>query len=84
MLTLSTTPSPKHFGNTYPFEQKSDKNNETATTLLPSAVVTTTAGSSRVQPFVPKSKSVMDARVAKKRTEKKPAFKNSLAKTLKK
>ena len=77
MLTLSTTPSPKHFGNTYPFEQKSDKNNETATTLLPSAVVTTTAGSSRVQPFVPKSKSVMDARVAKKRTEKKPAYKNS-------
>ena len=69
-LTLPTTPSPKLFGNTYLFEQKSEKNNET-TTLPPSAVVTTTADSSRVKPFVPKAKSVMNARAAKSSTEKK-------------
>ena len=71
VLTLPTTPLPKLFGNTYPFEQKSEKNNEITTTLPPSAVVTTTADSSRVKPFVPKAKSVMDARVSKKRAEKK-------------
>ena len=65
MLTTSTTPSPKHFGNTYPFEQKSEKNNETTTTLQLSAVATTTAYSSRVKPFVPKAKSVIDAKKAK-------------------
>ena len=54
VLTLPTTPLPKLFGNTYPFEQKSEKNNETTTTLPPSAVVTTTADSSQVKPFVPK------------------------------
>ena len=66
VLTLPTTPSPKLFGNTYPFEQKPERNSETTTTLPLSAVVTTTADSSRVKPFVPKAESVMDARVAKK------------------
>ena len=78
MLTLPTTPSLKPFGNTYPFERKSERNYETTTTLPPSSVVTTTADSSRVKPFVPEAKSVMDARAAKKRAEKKrPGFKNS-------
>ena len=76
VLTLPTTPLPKLFANTYLFEQKSEKNNE-ITTLPPSAVVTTTTDSSQVKPFVLKAKSVMDARVAKKKAEKKPAFKNS-------
>ena len=77
MLTLPTTPLPKLFANTYLFEQKSEKNNE-ITTLPPSAVVTTTTDSSQVKPFVLKAKSVMDARVAKKKElKKRPAFKNS-------
>ena len=71
VLTPPITPSPKLFGNTYLFQQKSEKNSEITTTLPPSAVVTTTADSSRVKPFVPKAKSVMDARVSKKRAEKK-------------
>ena len=75
VVTLPTTPSPKRFGNIYPFEQKSEKNNEAATTLPPSDVVTTTADSSQVKPFVPKAKSVMDAE--KKELEKRPGFKNS-------
>ena len=70
VLTLPTTPSPKLFGNTYPFEQKPERNSETTTTLPLSAVVTTTADSSRVKPFVPKAESVMDARVAKKSWKK--------------
>ena len=70
MLTPPTTPSPKLFGNTYPSEQKSEKNNEITTTLPPSAVVTTTADTSQVKPFVSKAKSVMDAKVAKERAEK--------------
>ena len=53
-------------------------NNETTTTLPPSAVVTNTADSTRVKPFVPETKSVMDARVAKKKElKKRPGFKNS-------
>ena len=75
VVTLPTTPSPKLFGNTYTFEQKSEKNNEAATTLPPSDVVTTTADSSRVKPFVPKAKSVMNAE--KKELQKRPGFKNS-------
>ena len=71
VLTPPTTPLPKLFGNTYLFEQKSEKNNEITTILPPSAVVTTTADSSRVKPFVPIAKSVMDARVSKQRAEKK-------------
>ena len=43
VLTLPTTPSPTLFGNTCPFEQKTEINNETTTTLPPSAVVITTA-----------------------------------------
>ena len=70
VLTLPTTPLPKLFANTYLFEQKSEKNNE-ITTLPPSAVVTTTTDSSQVKPFVLKAKSVMDARVAKKKSWKK-------------
>ena len=61
MVTPPTTPSPKLFGKTYPFQQKSEKNDEEATTLPPSDVVITTADSSRVKPFVPKAKLVMDA-----------------------
>ena len=77
VLTTPTTPSPKLFGNTYPFEQKSEKNNETATTLQLSTVPTTTAYSSRVKPFVPKAKSVMDAKKAKeKELKKRPGFKD--------
>ena len=52
------------------------KNNEITTALPPSAVVTTTADSWRVKPSVPKAKSVMDARVAKKELEKGQASKN--------
>ena len=78
VLTPATTPLPKFFGNTYPFEQKSEKNNETTTTLPPSAVVTATADSSRVKPFVPKAKSVMDARVARKRAEEKDRLQKQL------
>ena len=77
VLTPPATPSSKLFGNTYPFEQKSEKNDERAITLPPSAVFTATADSSRVKPFVPKAKSVMDARVAKKELKKRPGFKNS-------
>ena len=77
MLTLPAAPLSKLFGNTYPFEQKSEKNDERTTTLPPSAVFTTTADSSRVKPFVLKAKSVMDARVAKKELKKRPGFKNS-------
>ena len=65
MLTPPNTPLSKLFGNTYQFKQKSEKNNETATTLPHFAVVTTTADSSQVKTFVPKAKSVMDAKVAK-------------------
>ena len=49
VLTPPTTPLSKRFGNTYPFEQKSEKNNEITTTLPPSTVVATTADSSWVQ-----------------------------------
>ena len=77
MLTLPATPSSNLFGNTYPFEEKSEKNDERTTTLPPYAVVTTTADSSRVKPFVPKAKLVMDARAAKKELKKRPGFKNS-------
>ena len=83
VLTLPTTPLPKRFGNTYPFEQKSEKNNE-ITTLPPSAVVTTTADSSWVKAFVPKAKSVMDARVTKKRAEKKARLQKQLSKNTEK
>ena len=80
MLTPPTTPSLKPFGNTYPFERKSERNYETTTTTLPpSSVVTTTADSSRVKPFVPEAKSVMDARAAKKRAE----IKGQASKTVK-
>ena len=75
MVTLRTTPSPKLFGNTYTFEQKREKNNEAATTLPLSDVVTTTADSSRVKPLVPKAKSVMNAE--KKELQKRSGFKNS-------
>ena len=68
MLTLPTTPSPKFFGNTG-LNKNQQKNNETTTTLPLSAVVTTTADSSQVKLFVPKAKSMMDARVAKIRAE---------------
>ena len=79
MLKPPTTTSPKLLGNTYPFEQKSEKNNEATTTLPPSAVVTITAYSSCIKPFAPKSKSVMDARVAKKRAEKKVRLQKQLS-----
>ena len=79
MLTPPTTASPKLFGNTYPFEQKSEKNNEATTSLPPSAVVTTTAYSSCIKPFAPKSKSVMDERFAKKRAEKKARLQKKLS-----
>ena len=77
VLTLPATPSSNLFGNTYPFEQKSEKNDERTTTLPPYAVVTTIADSWRVEPFVPKAKSVMHASVAKKELKKRPGFKNS-------
>ena len=63
MLALPTTPSPKRFGNTYPFDQKSEKNNETTKALLPSVVVTTTA-----------DLCTSYARAAKKRAEKRSIF----------
>ena len=83
MLTLPITPSPKPFGNTYSFEQKSEKNNETKT-LSPYAFVTTTADSSRVKPFEPKAKSVMDAWVVRKRAEKKARLQKQLSKNTEK
>ena len=79
VLTPPITPSPKLFGNTYLFQQKSEKNSEITTTLPPSAVVTTTADSSRVKTFVPKAKSMMDARVANKRAEKKARLQKQLS-----
>ena len=79
VLTPPTTTSPKLFGKIYPFEQKSEKKNEATTTLPPSAVVTTTAYSSCIKLFAPKSKSVMDARVAKKRPEKKARLQKQLS-----
>ena len=74
----------KLFGNTYPFEQKPEKNNGATTTLPPSAVVTTTADSSLVKSFVPKGKSIMDARVAKERAEKKARLQKELSKNTEK
>ena len=65
-------------------EQKSEKNNETTTTLSTSAVVATSADSSRVKPFVPNAKSVMDARVVKKKAEKKAGLQKQLIKNTEK
>ena len=44
--------------------------------MSPPPVVTTAAPSKR-KFFMPTAKSVMDARVAKKKAEKKPGFKNN-------
>ena len=84
VLTLPTTPLPKRFGNTYPFEQNSGKDNETTKTLPPSAVVTTTADSSQGKPFVPKAKSKMDARVQKERPENKTRLQKQWSKNTEK
>ena len=51
--------------------------------MPPPPAVTTTAPS-KPKSFMPTAKSVVDARVAKKRAQKKPGFKNNLTKTLKK
>ena len=75
LLTLPTTPSPKLFGNTHLFEQKS----ETTAILSLSDVVTVTADSSQVKPFEPEAKSVMDARVAEERAEKKARLQKQLS-----
>ena len=59
------------------------KDQKKSNEMPPVPAVTTTAPS-KPKSFMPTAKSVMDARVAKKRAQKKPGFKNNLTKTLKK
>ena len=56
----------------HPFQQRPEKNNE----IPPPPDVTTTAPT-KPKSFMPTAKSVMDERVAKKRAEKKPGFRNN-------